>query len=69
VSKGRKAPLRVICTSYHCPGDCGNAHPGTWMDRNYADHVLKAFDDQQHAAKREQADRRSEVQRKARNEL
>lgn len=37
--------------------------------RRYADLVLKTYDSQEHEVKRQQQDKRSETQRKARNEL
>lgn len=37
--------------------------------KRYTDAVLKEFDRQEHSAKRELLDKRSEIQRKARKEL
>ena len=70
-----RGPLALVggpeldyCTVYHCAGDCGQPHNDKERAA-YVAHALATFDALEHSSNRELRDKRSEVGRKARNEL
>jgi hypothetical protein len=61
-------PELDYCTMYHCPGDCGQPHDQK-QRAEYARAVLAEFDKQARPQRKAATDKRSEVQRAARNKL
>lgn len=66
--KGAKAPVLDYCTDYHCAGDCGLPH--NQKERTeYASLVMAEFDRQTRGVTSARAEKRAEVERKARKAL